>query len=191
MCDGRHGSTVPGVDLYTIGHSTRPIDEFIALLHENGVKRLVDVRRFPGSRQHPQYNLESLRDSLAEAGIAYRHEPDLGGRRSVDPASLNTAWRNSGFRGYADWMASDAFLAALDRLTAEAAEQSTAVMCAESVPWRCHRNLLADALVLRNAQVAHILGAGQIRLHELNEAAQQDEHGRVTYPASGHQIDLI
>lgn len=179
------------MNVLTIGHSTRPIDEFIELLRDNGVKRLVDVRRFPGSRQHPQYNMESLRVSLAEAGIAYRHEPDLGGRRSVDPDSVNTAWRNSGFRGYADWMASDAFLEAVDRLMAEAAESTTAVMCAESVPWRCHRNLLADALVLRNARVTHILGEGQTRPHELHEAAQQDERGRLTYPSDRDQIDLI
>jgi uncharacterized protein (DUF488 family) len=179
------------VNLYTIGHSTRPIDEFIALLQENGVSRLVDVRRFPGSRQHPQYSMEALRDSLTEAGVAYRHEPDLGGRRRVSPDSINTAWRNSGFRGYADWMVSDAFLAALDRLMAEASESTTAVMCAESVPWRCHRNLLADALALRGLTVIHILATDQNQPHELHNAARQDEAGRVTYPSAGQQIDLI
>jgi uncharacterized protein (DUF488 family) len=179
------------VNVYTIGHSTRPIDEFIALLQANGVKHLVDVRRFPGSRQHPQYNMEVLRDSLAAAGITYRHEPDLGGRRSVRPGSVNTAWRNSGFRGYADWMASDSFLAAVDRLTAEAVETETAVMCAESVPWRCHRNLLADAVVLGGAGVTHILSTNRIQPHELHEAARQDEFGHVIYPSAGEQIDLI
>jgi uncharacterized protein (DUF488 family) len=180
-----------GVTIRTIGHSTRPIEDFIALLQENGVASLVDVRRFPGSRQNPQFNREALQASLDAERIAYRHAPDLGGRRGVDPESRNTAWRNSGFRGYADWMATDTFVAALETLIEDSADHATAVMCAEAVPWQCHRNLLADALVLRGISVSHILDAGQTRPHELHEAARKDERGRVIYPASGQQIELI
>jgi uncharacterized protein (DUF488 family) len=179
------------VTIRTIGHSTRPIEDFIALLRENGVASLVDVRRFPGSRMNPQYNMEALQASLDQAGIAYRHAPDLGGRRGVNPDSDNTAWRNSGFRGYADWMATDTFMAALETLIENAADHATAVMCAEAVPWHCHRNLLADALLLRGTSVIHILDAGQTRPHELHEAARKDERGRVIYPANGQQIELI
>lgn len=175
----------------TIGHSTRPIDEFIALLSENGVSALVDVRRFPGSRTHPSYNRESLAASLGAVGIAYRHEPDLGGRRSVQPGSRNTAWRNSGFRGYADWMATPAFREALDRLVKGATDRPTAVMCAEAVPWRCHRNLLADALVLSDVRVVHIIGQGRASEHEVHEAARRDAHGCIVYPSTGTQMDLL
>lgn len=180
-----------GVTIRTIGHSTRPIEDFIALLQENGVASLVDVRRFPGSRQNPQFNRAALQASLDAERIAYRHAPDLGGRRGVQPDSDNTAWRNSGFRGYADWMATDPFMAALETLIENAADHATAVMCAEAVPWQCHRNLLADALVLRGISVMHIMGAGQTRPHELHEAAREDERGRVIYPANGQQIELI
>src|SRR4051794_4314409 len=127
--------------LYTIGHSTRTIEQFIALLRENGVELLVDVRRFPGSRRHPQFGIASLAASLAAEGIGYAHAEPLGGRRGgdADPSSPNTAWRNAAFRAYADYMATPPFRAALDRLIALSRERPTVIMCAEAVPWRCHR----------------------------------------------------
>lgn len=130
----------------------------------------MDVRRFPGSRRHPQFGEEALRAGLAAAGIAYRHEPDLGGRREPRPDSPNTAWRVAGFRGYADHMASREFQSALARLVAPP-HVPTAVMCAEALPWKCHRQLIADALVARGIEVVHLLGASQRQPHALNSNA--------------------
>ncbi len=168
---------------YTIGHSTRALAELIDLLRGHGVERLVDVRRVPGSRRNPQYGREALADALPEAGIAYVHEPALGGRRPARPDSPNTHWRDAGFRGYADYMAGPEFAAALRGLQAGAAEGVTAVMCAEAMPWRCHRQLLADALVVAGHEVAHILGPGPARPHVLNPAARVRD-GTITYPAT-------
>lgn len=169
--------------IFTVGHSTRPQEELIAILKEAGVALLVDVRRFPGSRRHPQFGKEALRAGLAAAGIAYRHEPDLGGRREPRPDSPNTAWRVAGFRGYADHMASPEFRAAQERLTAPP-ETPTAVMCAEALPWKCHRQLIADALAARGIEVVHLLGAGQRQAHALNPAAVVGPDGSVVYPSS-------
>ena len=166
--------------IFTVGHSTRPQEELIAILKEAGVALLVDVRRFPGSRRHPQFGKEALRAGLAEAGIAYRHEPDLGGRRDPRPDSPNTAWRVAAFRGYADHMASAEFRGALERLIARP-EAPTAVMCAEAVPWKCHRRLIADALVARGVEVVHLLGAGQRQDHVLNPAAGLRSDGVLVY----------
>jgi uncharacterized protein (DUF488 family) len=166
--------------IFTVGHSTRPQEELIAVLKEAGVALLVDVRRFPGSRRHPQFGKEALRAGLAEAGIAYRHEPDLGGRRDPRPNSPNTAWRVAAFRGYADHMAGPEFRAALERLTAPAPGPS-AVMCAEAVPWKCHRQLIADALVARGVEVVHLLGVGQRQAHTLNPAAVLRPDGVLVY----------
>ncbi len=166
--------------IFTVGHSTRPQAELIAILKEAGVALLVDVRRFPGSRRHPQFGKEALRAGLAEAGIAYRHEPDLGGRRDPRPGSPNTAWRVAAFRGYADHMGSPEFRAALERLIAPAAGPS-AVMCAEAVPWKCHRQLIADSLVARGVEVAHLLGAGQRHVHVLNPSAIAGNDGVLVY----------
>jgi uncharacterized protein (DUF488 family) len=166
--------------IFTVGHSTRPQEELIAILKEAGVALLVDVRRFPGSRRHPQFGKEALRAGLAEAGIAYRHEPDLGGRRDPRPDSPNTAWRVAAFRGYADHMASAEFRAALERLIAPAAGP-TAVMCAEAVPWKCHRQLIADALAARGAEVVHLLGVGQRHAHVLNPTAVVGPDGVLVY----------
>ncbi len=168
--------------IYTIGHSTRPVSELIGLLREHGVDVLVDVRRFPGSRRHPQYGREALETALAEAGLAYVHEPDLGGRREPGPDSPNTHWRERGFRGYADYMRTPAFAAALARLRALARERPCAIMCAEAVPWRCHRQLIADALVAAGDDVAHITGPGPARPHVLNAAARIAPDGTLTYP---------
>jgi uncharacterized protein (DUF488 family) len=167
--------------IFTVGHSTRPQEELVAILKEAGVELLVDVRRFPGSRRHPQFGKETLRAGLAAAGIAYRHEPDLGGRREPRPDSPNTAWRVAGFRGYADHMASPEFRAALERLMAPP-ETPTAVMCAEALPWKCHRQLIADALAPRGVKVVHLLGAGQRQPHVLNPNAVAGPDGVVVYP---------
>jgi uncharacterized protein (DUF488 family) len=166
--------------IFTVGHSTRSQEELIAILKEAGVERLVDVRRFPGSRRHPQFGKEALRAGLAAAGIAYRHEPDLGGRRDPRPDSLNTAWRVAGFRGYADHMASPEFRAAVERLAA-GSSLPTAVMCAEALPWKCHRQLIADALVARGIEVVHLLAPGQRQAHVLNPSAAVGLDGVLVY----------
>ena len=169
--------------IFTVGHSIRPQNELIAILEEARVKLLVDVRRFPGSRRHPQFGKEALSAGLAAAGIAYRHEPDLGGRREPRPDSPHTAWRVAGFRGYADHMASPEFRAALERLIAPP-ETPTAVMCAEALPWKCHRQLIADALVARGIEVVHLLAAGQRQAHVLNPAAVLHRDGTVVNASS-------
>ena len=165
--------------LYTIGHSTRPLDELVALLRENGIERLADIRRYPGSRRYPHFSRDALAATLPQAGIEYIHVPQLGGRRKPREDSPNTAWRNEQFRAYADHMASEEFRDAVDNLLAS--EQTTAVMCAEAVPWRCHRHLLADELVRRGIEVVHILGPGQTKRHEMNPHALV-EGGHLIYP---------
>jgi uncharacterized protein (DUF488 family) len=167
--------------LFTVGHSTRPIEELLALLAEHGIETLVDVRRFPGSRRHPQFSRDALAASLAEAGIQYVHEPGLGGRRAARPDSPHTAWRVEAFRGYADHMETPEFEAALDRLIQRAAGETVVILCAEAVPWRCHRRMISDALVARGLQVLHILGPGRADLHELNENAHVLPGGRLLY----------
>ena len=143
---------------------------------------LVDVRRYPGSRRHPQFEREALARALEGAGIEYRHEPDLGGHRQPRADSPNTAWRNAAFRGYADHTATPEFQQALARLLA--APPRTAVMCAEAVPWRCHRQLIADALVARGVDVRHILGPRRVEPHVLHGDARVAPDGRVAYPRS-------
>ncbi|HSP13282.1 MAG TPA: DUF488 domain-containing protein [Thermoanaerobaculia bacterium] len=165
--------------IYTIGHSTRELHELVALLKENGVTRLADIRRYPGSRRYPHFSREALAKSLPENGIAYVHFEDLGGRRKPLGDSLNKAWRNEQFRAYADYMATEEFRRAVDRLLDS--DQTTAYMCAEAVPWRCHRNLLSDELVRRGLEVVHILGPHSRQEHEMNEhAVVAGDH--VTYP---------
>lgn len=153
------------------------------MLRERGVERLVDVRRYPSSRRHPHFGAEPLAAALGDAAIAYRHAPALGGRRSGSRDSPNTAWRSSGFRAYADHMASAEFREGLERLEAEARRKPTAMLCAEAVPWRCHRWLIADALVARGWEVVHLLAPGQARVHALNEHARPREDGTLIYPA--------
>jgi uncharacterized protein (DUF488 family) len=147
--------------IFTVGHSTRAQEELTAILKEAGVALLVDVRRFPGSRRHPQFGKERLRAALAAEGIGYRHEPDLGGRREPRADSPNTAWRAAAFRGYADHMASPEFQSALERLVARP-DVPAAVMCAEALPANCHRQLIADALVAR-APPRRLVGQGERR----------------------------
>lgn len=183
---------VPAGAVFTIGHSTRGIDEFIALLRENGIELLVDVRRFPGSRRHPQFGSHELAATLADAGIAYRHEEALGGRRAGDPSagpSPNTAWRQASFRAYADYMATPPFRAALERLMADAAVRRPTVMCAEAVPWRCHRRLITDALLARGVPVLDIIGPGRAAPAALSPHAVVRGDG-VIYPATP-QADLF
>jgi uncharacterized protein (DUF488 family) len=178
--------------VFTAGHSTRSIDELLALLAEPGVQTLIDVRRFPGSRRHPQFSRDALAASLAGAGIAYVHEPDLGGRRNPRPDSPNTAWRVAAFRGYADHMDSPEFQAALERLIERSAAETVAILCAEAVPWRCHRRLISDALVARGLAVLHIMSPGRADPHELDANARIVVSGspdgpgvRLVYPGSG------
>jgi uncharacterized protein (DUF488 family) len=167
--------------VWTIGHSTRPIEDFLALLERERIERLVDVRAFPGSRRYPQYNADALAASLKAAGIEYLHRPSLGGRRRPPKDAPPNAWRNEGFRGYAAYMRTPAFHAALDELLARAAERRTAIMCSEAVPWRCHRTLISDALTARGVTVEHILDAATSR-HTLTSFAVVED-GEVTYPA--------
>jgi uncharacterized protein (DUF488 family) len=170
--------------IFTIGHSTRALEDLLALLREQGIARLADIRRYPGSRRYPHFSLEALSISLPEHGIEYLHMPALGGRRKPDADSPNTFWRNEQFRAYADHMASAEFRAAVDQLLA--AETRTATMCAEAVPWRCHRNLLSDELVRRGLEVLHIIGPGALQAHVLNPAARPaGDH--LIYPAAEEQ----
>jgi uncharacterized protein (DUF488 family) len=180
----------PASLVLTIGHSTRALLAFLALLAEFEATTLVDVRRFPGSRRYPHFGKPALADALAGVGIGYAHEPDLGGRRDASPASVNTAWRVAAFRGYADHMASPEFRAGLERVFALSETGRPVIMCAEALPWRCHRQLIADALVARGVTVRHILGPGQERAHELNPSARPGPDGVLAYPATA-QARLI
>jgi uncharacterized protein (DUF488 family) len=167
--------------IWTLGHSTRPIEEFLALLQAHDIARLVDIRTIPQSRRHPQFGQVSLSRSLEAARIGYTHMAGLGGLRKPRPDSINTAWRHSGFRGYADYMQTRAFAAALDELIARGARERVAIMCAEAVPWRCHRQLVADALVARGIDALEIESTTNTRAHALSAWARV-EAGGVTYP---------
>jgi uncharacterized protein (DUF488 family) len=158
--------------VYTIGHSTRTLDELIRLLRESQVHRLADIRRFPGSKRHPHFSRESLAAALPREGIEYVHVEELGGHRKENANSPNTALRNGSFRGYADHMATAGFREAVDRLLQS--DKTTAVMCAEAVPWRCHRNFLSDELVRRGHEVVHILNFGSRKRHEISPFARVD-----------------
>ena len=158
--------------ILTVGHGTRSIDAFIDLLRSADVERLVDVRTAPGSRRHPQFGRDALADSLEGAGIAYEWERDLGGFRKPRPDSPNTAIRNPGFRGYADHMETPAFRAARDRLVERARDRVTAIMCAESVWWRCHRRMLSDSLVVVGCEVRHLMEGGRQEPHRLTDVAR-------------------
>lgn len=168
--------------VYTIGHSTRSAEEVLRLLDEAGVKLLADVRAFPSSRRHPQFNRDAMAEWLRDGGIGYVHMPGLGGRRDPVPGSPNGGWHEPAFQGYADHTASEEFRDALAQLDARARELPTAVMCAEAVWWRCHRRLISDALVARGWRVEH-LGIGEGRaVHELPAFAVVEPGGLVRYP---------
>jgi uncharacterized protein (DUF488 family) len=167
--------------IMTIGHSTRSLEDFVGLLQAHGIERLVDVRTVPRSRRNPQFNKESLPASLAAAGISYEHCAGLGGLRRPRPDSPNAGWRNEGFRGYADYMQTPDFELNVEKLIERAREGRVAVMCAEAVPWRCHRSLLADALQVRGVKVAHIMSMTSAREHVLTPWATTSGT-RITYP---------
>ncbi len=171
-----------------IGHSTRPIDELLELLRTNGVVTLADVRTIPRSRANPQFEGPALARALAAAGIGYAHLPRLGGLRHARKDSPNSGWRNASFRGYADHMQTPEFEEGLVQLRTLAKDGPVAVMCAEAVPWRCHRSLLADALLARGVVVQHIVGKGRTQPHRLTPFARF-EGRRVTYPAAGRAED--
>jgi uncharacterized protein (DUF488 family) len=157
--------------IWTIGHSTRRLEEFLGLIRAERIELLADVRRYPASRMHPHFNAAALALSLTAAGLRYEAYPELGGRRSPRVDSTNTRWRNASFRGYADYMKTPAFDAALARLKADAKEARTAMMCAEAPWWRCHRALIADALKARGVEVLHIMGEGKLIVHPYTSAA--------------------
>lgn len=172
--------------LWTIGHSTRPLEVFLGLLHDEGIEVLVDVRRFAGSRRNPQYSSESMVRALPASGVAYVPMPDLGGRRKARDDTPHTAWRNASFRGYADYMDTDAYAAARSRLANLALERRTAVMCAEAMWWQCHRSLISDDFKAAGWTVLHILAPGRVEEHPYTSAARIED-GRLTYappPAS-------
>ena len=173
--------------IFTIGHSTHDIDDFIALVRGAGIELLADVRRYPSSRRYPWFDGPALAASLRDAGIEYEHFEALCGRRDPAPGSANGGWRVGQFRGYADHMASPEFQAALGRLIAE--PRSVCVMCAEAQWWRCHRRLLSDALVARGIEVVHIDARGRTEAHRLTEFAVVDG-GRVTYPPAQAELDV-
>jgi uncharacterized protein (DUF488 family) len=161
------------LQIWTIGHSTRNIEIFISLLEENGIKLLVDVRSWPGSKRYPQFNKEALAETLSARGIRYEHLPELCGRRKAKPDSKNTAWRNESFRGYADYMETEQFHKGVERLLALTREAGpTSIMCAEAVWWRCHRALISDFLKARGIEVVHIVDADKIEAHPFTSAAR-------------------
>jgi uncharacterized protein (DUF488 family) len=167
--------------VYTIGHSARPIEEFIGLLQENEIACVLDIRTVPRSRHNPQFNRDTLPESLAAVGIAYRHIAGLGGLRHARPDSPNAGWRNASFRGYADYMQTDEFESNVEALVELARTERCVLMCAEAVPWRCHRSMVADALVSRGIRVEHIMGPHKLKPHTLTPFAQV--HGtHISYP---------
>lgn len=168
--------------VFTIGHSTRELAEFIPLLQAQDVTKIADVRSVPRSRHNPQFNHDTLPDALQTAGIGYVHLPGLGGLRHARADSPNLAWRNASFRGYADYMQTDAFAENLEQLIELARQEPIALMCAEAVPWRCHRSLIADALTVRGIPVEHIMSATHRQPHTLTPWARVDGF-RITYPA--------
>lgn len=183
------------ITVWTVGHSTRPVSDFITLLQAQGIEQLVDVRTIPRSRHNPQFNQDQLPDSLKEAGIHYLHIAGLGGLRHARRDSVNTAWRNASFRGFADYMQTSEFDVALQELIRLARHGRTAIMCAEAVPWRCHRSLIADALLVHGIQVREIASETNTRPHTLTPWSCVVGE-RITYPsvpvhsdAKGGKID--
>jgi|ERR1041385_2547927 len=170
--------------IWTIGHSTRTINEFVSLLKQNEVKLIADVRMWPSSKRYPQFNKQGLAESLGAHGIRYQHFPELGGKRKSKPDSRNTTWHNASFRGYADYMEADQFQRGIECLLDVAAEHgATAIMCAEAVWWRCHRSLIADYLKVRGLEVMHILGAKKVEPHPYTSAARI-VNGELSYEAN-------
>jgi uncharacterized protein (DUF488 family) len=169
------------VTVFTIGHSTHSIEEFVELLKAQGVRRVIDVRTMPRSRHNPQFNREKLALSLRAEGIAYTHLKKLGGLRHSRKDSINQGWRNTSFRGFADYMQTPEFEAGLNRATKLATTKPSALMCAEAVPWRCHRSLVADALTVRRIPVEHIISGSRTQPHKITPFALV-RGKRITYP---------
>ena len=182
-------ATNPLAEVLTIGHSTRSLETFIDLLQAYGVKRLVDVRTVPRSRRNPHFNKEVLPAALLVARINYTHLPGLGGLRHARRDSPNTGWRNSSFRGFADYMQTEEFESALEEVIELAAGEPLALMCAEAVPWRCHRSLIADALLVRGVNVSHIMTRQSCRKHTLTPWAMVNGK-QITYPAATLDMNL-
>jgi uncharacterized protein (DUF488 family) len=174
-------STDPAT-IWTIGHSTRTLEEFLGLLPEYRIEAIADVRRFPGSRRYPHFASDALAATLPAHGITYQWLPKLGGRRKVQPGSPNTAWRNASFQGYADYTATAEFAEGLAELLELAASKRTALMCAEAVWWRCHRSIIADVLKLRGIEVIHIIDAMHTMVHPYTSPARVVD-GRLSYAA--------
>jgi uncharacterized protein (DUF488 family) len=174
--------------VWTIGHSTRPLNEFLDLLRGAQIESLADVRRYPASRRYPQFNATNLAEALTGVGMRYSAYPELGGRRTPRPGSSNTRWRNASFRGYADYMETEAFQDALLRLSTEAGEARTAIMCAEAPWWRCHRALIADALKARGIEVLHIMDQAKVVPHPYTSAASVVD-GKLYYGPSRDLLD--
>ncbi len=170
--------------ILTIGHSTRPIGDFIDLLHTHGVTMLEDIRTVPRTRHNPQYNRDTLPGELATAGIGYCHMAGLGGLRHALKDSPNRGWRNASFRGFADYMQTPEFESALKELLRLTTKRASALMCAEAVPWRCHRSLIADALLVRGVGVEHIMSPTARQPHKLTPFAKV-KGSRLIYPADG------
>ena len=167
--------------IFTVGHSTHPVDEFIRILQAHGVKKLIDVRTVPKSRHNPQFNADPLAASVRASRITYRRMEALGGLRHARKDSPNGAWRNASFRGYADYMQTEEFSGAIDLLVERARTNNLAIMCAEAVPWRCHRSLIGDALLVRNVAVLDIMTEKSAKPHTLTTFARVDGH-RLWYP---------
>lgn len=178
--------SMAGICVYTIGHSTHPIEEFVEMLKTNGIERVVDVRTVPGSHHNPQFGEHELAKSMPAAGIDYQRLAQLGGLRHtpVSHESINGAWRNKSFRSYADYMQTPTFVSGIEELIGLAGKQTVAIMCAEAVPWRCHRSLIGDALLVRGLEVADILSRTSTKPHFLTDFAKVDgDH--VWYPPEG------
>lgn len=175
--------------IWTVGHSNRSIEAFLEMLRAAAIELVADVRRFPGSRRCPQFGRESLADSLRSVGIGYEHLEKLGGRRRAEPNSVNTAWRNAAFRGYADYMQSSEFRSGIDRLLELATEKRVAIMCAEALWWQCHRGLIADFLKANGWKVIHILSPTKLEEHPFTSAARLEE-GRLSYRSTEPELNL-
>lgn len=184
---GSTGNTLDQPLVCTIGHSNRSIDAFTDLLRSNEIVRVLDVRTVPKSRHNPQFNRETLADSLSAIGIGYTHVPALGGLRHARPDSLNAGWNNPSFRGYADYMQTPEFAGAVQWVVDLLANERCALMCAEAVPWRCHRSLIGDALLVRGVRVEDIIGPGRRKPHLLTAFARVNGL-QITYPPSAGSI---
>jgi len=177
----KSGQAKSRISIFTIGHSTHPISKFIEVLKVHEIKRIVDVRTIPKSRHNPQFNSVELEESLRAEGIDYLHMPGLGGLRHARKDSPNTAWRNASFRGFADYMQTEEFGINLEKLIEIAHHDRVAIMCAEAVPWRCHRSLIGDALLVRGVDVLDITGTHSVHPHTLTPWAKV-EGTKITYP---------